>query len=144
MLIIVMRRCCAVLLMTYALFLASIKREYVTTFHDTRTASEFNVDYFLNATTDERKFGILVVNENLWRDIKNDMEDWLASRLPVWLEEQPPWLTDQHRSLIPEWAVDDKALLSRIRNKNVETILENRRRSSVAIAFGALPNAQTK
>jgi hypothetical protein len=135
--------CCAVLLVTYAIFLASIEREYVATFYDTRTASEFNADRFLNATTDERKFDILKKNENMWRDIRNDVKDWLASRLPVWLEEEPPWLTDRYRSLIPEWAVDDKALLSRIRNENVEAIISERR-GSVAGFFGALPNAQTK
>ena len=124
MLIIVMRRCCAVLLMTYALFLASIKREYVATFYDTRTASEFIVDRFFNATSDEIKFKILAANENLWRHIRYDVEAWLATSLPVWLEEEPPWLTDHNRSLIPEWAVDDKALLSRIRNENVEELLQ--------------------
>eukprot|EP00518_Triparma_eleuthera_P020772 CAMPEP_0197549932 /NCGR_PEP_ID=MMETSP1320-20131121/3695_1 /TAXON_ID=91990 /ORGANISM="Bolidomonas sp., Strain RCC2347" /LENGTH=479 /DNA_ID=CAMNT_0043110229 /DNA_START=103 /DNA_END=1542 /DNA_ORIENTATION=+ len=141
---IIMGICCAVLLVTYALFLASIERKYVATFFDTRTASEYNASCFLNATSDEMKFETLKVNENLWRDIRNDVKDWLTSRLPIWLEEEPSWLTDYHRSLIPAWAVDDKALLSRIRNKNVETILENRRRSSVANIIGALPNAQTK
>ena len=123
---------CAVLLVTYALFLASIERKYVATFIDTRTASKYNIENFLNATTDERKFDILRTNENLWRDIRGDLKAWLTSRLPVWLEEEPPWLTDYLRSLIPEWAVDDKALLLRIRNKNVEEILANRRRTSVA------------
>ena len=137
----VMGGSCAGLLVAYAFFLASIEGKYVATFIDTRTASEYNVDRYLNATTDERKLDILKKNENLWRDIRNDVKDWLASRLPVWLEEEPPWLTDRNRSLIPEWAVDDKALLSRIRNKNVEVILENRRRSTVAKVFGALPNA---
>jgi len=130
---------CTVLLVTYALFLASIEHKYVATFFDTRTASEYNAEYFLNATSDEKKFDILAVNENLWRDIRNDVKAWLATRLPVWLEEEPPWLTDYHRSLIPEWAVDDKALLSRIRNKNVEVILENRRRSTAAKVIEALP-----
>ena len=111
---------CAGLLVAYALFLASINREYATTYIYTRTASEYNVDKFLNATSDERKFDVLTVNESLWRDIRNDVKDWLAAGIPVWLEEQPPWLTDYNRSLIPEWAVDDKALLSRIRNENVE------------------------
>ena len=100
---------------------------------------EFNADRFFNATSDKMKFETLKNNENLWRDIRNDLKAWLETRLPVWLEEEPPWLTDYHRSLIPEWAVDNKALLSRIRNKNVEVILENRRRSSAANLLGALP-----
>mmetsp|Transcript_31179 Transcript_31179/g.61795 ORF Transcript_31179/g.61795 Transcript_31179/m.61795 type:complete len:191 (+) Transcript_31179:479-1051(+) len=137
---IIMGICCAVLLVTYALFLASIERKYVATFFDTRTASEYNADRFLNATTDEKKFDTLAVNENLWRNIRNDVKDWLASSLPAYLEEEPPWLTDYHRSIIPEWAVDDKALLSRIRNENVEELLQERR-GSVANLIGALPNA---
>ncbi len=135
----IMGSSCAGLLVTYALFLACIKREYVATFLDTRTASEYNVDKFLNATSDEKKFDTFAVNENLWRDIRNDVKDWLASSLPAWLEEQPPWLTDYNRSLIPEWAVDDKALLSRIRNENVKVIISERR-GSVAKLIGALPN----
>ena len=138
----IMGSSCAGLLVTYALFLASIERKYVATFIDTRTASEYNADYFLNATSDERKFDTLTVNENLWRDIRNDVKDWLAAGIPVWLEEQPPWLTDYNRSLIPEWAVDDKALLSKIRNAKVEELLQERRRSSVAKVIGALPKAQ--
>ena len=140
----IMGSSCAVLLVTYALFLASINREYVATFIDTRTASEFSADYFLNATNDEKKFGILEMNENLWRDIRNDVKAWLATSLPVWLEEEPPWLTDRYRSLIPEWAVDDKALLSRIINEKVEELLQERRRSSVAKVIGALPNVQAR
>mmetsp|Transcript_31169 Transcript_31169/g.61756 ORF Transcript_31169/g.61756 Transcript_31169/m.61756 type:complete len:492 (+) Transcript_31169:103-1578(+) len=137
---IIMGVSCAVLLVAFALFLASIEREYVATFFDTRTASEYNVDRFFNATSDERKFDALAMNENLWRDIRNDVKDWLASSLPAYLEEEPPWLTDYHRSIIPEWAVDDKALLSRIRNENVEELLQERR-GSVANLIGALPNA---
>ena len=124
MLNIIMGGSCAGLLVTYAIFLASINREYVATFIDTRTASEYNADKFLNATTDEKKFDTLAVNENLWVDIRTDVKAWLASRLPIWLEEEPRWLTDYNRSLIPEWAVDDKALLARIRNENVEELLQ--------------------
>jgi len=138
---IIMGGSCAGLLVTFALFLASIERKYVATFFDARTASEFNADKFLNATTDENKFAILAKNEKLWRNIRNDVKDWLAAGIPVWLEEQPTWLTDRYRSLIPEWAVDDKALLSRIRNENVEALLRERR-GSVAKLIGALPNAQ--
>ena len=77
------------------------------------------------------------MNEDLWRDIRNDVKAWLATRLRVWLKEKPRWLTDYNRSLIPEWAVDNKALLSKIRNENVEELLRERR-GSVANLIGAI------
>ena len=70
----IMGSSCAGLLVTYAILLASIKREYVATFLDTRTSSEYTVQFFFNATSDEEKFEIFTNNENLWRDIREDVK----------------------------------------------------------------------
>ena len=113
---------CAVLLVAFALFLASIEREYVATFFDTRTASAYLADRFMHARKDEQQLEILMINEELWRDIRGDVKSWLEERLPSWLEEEPTWFSAYKRSLIPDWAIDDKSLLSRIRNDAVEAL----------------------
>ena len=103
---------CAGLLVSFVLFLASIRREYIATFYDTRTATQHNAKRFFDATNDQMKFEILGVNELLRRDIRGDVKSWLEERLPSWLEEQPTWLTAYKKSLVPDWAIDDKVLLA--------------------------------
>ena len=129
------------LLGSFGLLLLSINRKYLVTFYDTRTGSQYITDRFYNGACDEVKFEILTMNEATWSHIRGDVKTWLEEKLPGWLEEQPPFLTDYNKSVIPEWAVDNKALLSRIRNENVEALLSERRRSSVAGLIEALPNA---
>ena len=63
------------------------------------------------------------------------MKAWINERLPVWLEEEPEWFTDQRRSIIPDDFVTDPAILIRLRTNNVKAIIDQRRRSSVGLIF---------
>ena len=128
------------LLSAFALLLCLIEPSYRETSHDTRNSVKYTADYFFFTESDEEKFKILTANENKWRHIKDDVKAWLEEKLSTWLESSPPWLTDYNRSLIPEWAIDDKSLLSRIRNKAVEALLQDRRRSSFVGLNGAATN----
>ena len=108
---------CLGLLGSFGLFLRTIEGEYVATFYDTRTASQYTADDFRNSREDEHKFNVLTKNVKLWSGIRAEVEAWLAESLPVWEEERPPWLTEQKMSLIPKGALgesegveaDDKA-----------------------------------
>jgi hypothetical protein len=61
--------------------------------------------------------------------------------LPFWLEERPEWFTDHLMSVIPDDLIEDKALLVRVRTKNVMGIIGERRRSSLGNAIGNLMEA---
>ena len=125
--------CCG-LLLSYVVFLATIKRSHVWTFLDTRTGCDYIQDEFKNSKIDAHKLGIFTKNEHKWKAaIGEEVKVWLQSRLEVWLESQPQWFDDYIKSTVPDWAVDDPAMLACIRNNKVEAIREFRkRRSSVA------------
>ena len=61
------------------------------------------------------------------------VKEWLNSRLPIWLDEHPHWFDDQKMSIIPEDLVEDPALLVRVRTKNVNGIIEGRRKSALGL-----------
>ena len=128
----IMGSSCAGMFIIFAIFLSSINPEYISTFTDTRINSESAADIFFRSEGDEKKFRIFLINEKLWCHIRDDVKTWLNSRLASWVKEEPRWLHDYNRSVIPDWAVYDKGLLARIRNEAVEVLREDRRRSSVA------------
>jgi len=109
---------CAGQLVAFALFLFTINLDYLATFYDTRTSSRYNIDFYFGAEgDDECRFSIFSNHERIWLPIKDDIKTWLDESLPRWLEESPPWFNDNKRSLIPEWLVEDKTLLSRVQSE---------------------------
>ena len=50
---------------------------------------------------DEVKAGVLVVNEVLWRLIRDKAEMWLDTGWETWEDERPDWFTDLWISALP-------------------------------------------
>jgi len=83
------------LVMSLFIILFSIKREYVGTFFSTKTGNQHVQEKFTNNEDDARKFKIFTKNENKWRDtIGEYVTVWVASCLPMWIDEKPEWFTD--------------------------------------------------
>ena len=115
--------CCGGLLIFYVLFLLFIERDYVHTFFDTRTGSTYAIEQFTKSESDEQKINIFTTHEGKWRGEVGDLvKEWLAIKLPLWLEEQPPWFCHGIKATIPDWAVEDKAFLAKIRTEEVLAI----------------------
>ena len=130
----VMYVCCGGLACSYAAFLLSIDRSFIWTFFDTSSSSDYLQGGFLESTDDSKKHNIFTTNENKWRnDIGEEVKVWLNKRLPVWVEEQPEWWNDHAKSIIPDWAVDDKTILATIRSTPVEQIRTSRRGSVLGL-----------
>ena len=133
---------CVGLLISYTSFLMTIKRSYFWTFFDTRTGNMYIQERFLSSELDRNKLSVFATNEYKWKGaIGEEVKTWLQGRLPVWLEEQPKWLTDNLKSILPDWAIDDPAMLARIRNKKVEAIRECRRRRSSVVGLIGVQDA---
>ena len=106
------------LLMAFTIFLITIKRDYVYTFFDTRTCSQYLADQYLNDDRDEHKIKLFTYSDLKWRkEIGDDVKTWLADKLPVWLEEQPIWFKRHRKASVPHWVIDDKDILKRIKGK---------------------------
>ena len=127
---------CVGIVTSYATLLISIKRKFLNTFLSTKTSNEISQEYFTKNEGDEERFEVLADNRYKWEyKIGPDVRAWIDERLPVWLEEEPEWFNDQRRSIIPDDFVTDLAILARLRTKNVEAIIEQRRRSSLGLIF---------
>ena len=134
--VLLMSGLCVGITLSYTCFLLSIKQTYVQTFYDTHTSNAYSQNMFLKRTEDNRKFSIFLINEHKWRkNIGPEVKIWLNSKLAGWLKDKPAWLDDQYKSIIPDWIVDDYALLMKLRNKKVQELRSKRRNST----FGALP-----
>jgi hypothetical protein len=123
---------CLGTVVSYTLLLLSMKQEYRYTFFSVKTGKQYTQEIFTMNSDSERKFKILSKNTHLWKKtIGVQVKSWIGEKLPVWIEEQPEWFNDEKMSLITDDMVEDPAMLVRLRTKNVQGILDQRRRSSV-------------
>ncbi|GMH62687.1 hypothetical protein TL16_g10562 [Triparma laevis f. inornata] len=122
--------CCIGLVLSFVLLLFSIERNYVRTFFDTRTCSEFVQDCFHLADEDLQKFNVFHFNENKWRsDIGEEVKAWVNESILRWLdeaEEEEGFLDDFAKSIIPDWIVEDPSILNEIRNSQVQELMSDR------------------
>mmetsp|Transcript_24058 Transcript_24058/g.50003 ORF Transcript_24058/g.50003 Transcript_24058/m.50003 type:complete len:508 (-) Transcript_24058:50-1573(-) len=94
-------------LTSYAFFLRTIERRYVSTFFDARTGDAYiQQERWSNQESDEYKIRIFTDNEKKWRyAIGDEVSAWVTEKMPAWMEEQPEWL-EKAVGMVPEWAMD--------------------------------------
>ena len=74
---------CAVLVLSYGLFLASINQGYVGTFFDSRSGNKFIQDQYAQALSDKERIKIFEYNEAKWRgSIGGDIKGEVAASKP--------------------------------------------------------------
>ena len=84
------------LILSFCLFLLTIKRCFVWTFFDWRTINEYLQENFKrDEATDETKFYLFTKNEAKWKKaIGEEVKAWLEERLPVgWRNSLSGWMT---------------------------------------------------
>ena len=126
----VMIMSCGGLLLSFVVLLCSIDQKYLGTFISTKTDNESNQEIFTENDDKQTKFSILECAEHKWRGkLGEEFMAWLNVRLAVWVEQEPDWPSDYHKSITPDWAVEErnKALLKRLRTKEVENLRSPRR-----------------
>eukprot|EP00518_Triparma_eleuthera_P003870 CAMPEP_0182456812 /NCGR_PEP_ID=MMETSP1319-20130603/2546_1 /TAXON_ID=172717 /ORGANISM="Bolidomonas pacifica, Strain RCC208" /LENGTH=477 /DNA_ID=CAMNT_0024655133 /DNA_START=284 /DNA_END=1714 /DNA_ORIENTATION=+ len=100
---------------SYVIFLASMESKYRNTFLRALTGKGFLRDEYRNAGTDEAKMFVVSYKESYWRpEVGDEVKEWLQSKLPGWLEEQPEWFDQLRRSQIPDWAIEHPEVLLRL------------------------------
>mmetsp|Transcript_1268 Transcript_1268/g.2153 ORF Transcript_1268/g.2153 Transcript_1268/m.2153 type:complete len:542 (-) Transcript_1268:22-1647(-) len=143
----VMGSCCVGLLLSFVVFLFSIKPDYARTFFDTRTASKYIQDSWHSAETDIQKFNCLVFNEVKWRtQIGEEVKAWVNKMLPLWLDAEEEgaldvegfFFDDYTKSLVPDWIVEDPTILNEIRNERVMEFMTERRSLPILKTSGSL------
>ena len=76
------------MVMSYALLLASVEREYLHTFISLKTSNEQVQQQFTHNQDDEQKFKIFGNHTGKWEyKIAKEVKVWLNKQLPIWLDE---------------------------------------------------------
>eukprot|EP00519_Triparma_laevis_P013538 CAMPEP_0182490554 /NCGR_PEP_ID=MMETSP1321-20130603/376_1 /TAXON_ID=91990 /ORGANISM="Bolidomonas sp., Strain RCC1657" /LENGTH=336 /DNA_ID=CAMNT_0024692759 /DNA_START=1397 /DNA_END=2407 /DNA_ORIENTATION=- len=117
---------------SFATFLYIIPSQYRQTFLSTETATQFTCRKFKSTSDDHLKMTFTFCgHQSTYAPIKEEVKDWINERLPVWLAEKPEWFDDSFKAMILDEYVEDKAILKKIRTKDIMAIRSARRRSSL-------------
>ena len=112
--------------LTFALILMLMKKEYRGTFFSTVRGKDQTMNFFLKGGDDEMKSEVIVTNEKHWVEIRPLMEEWVKSNWWRWKAEHPAWFTRAWISKVPiEWMPSDEEVAQK---KNIV----RRRRNSVS------------
>ena len=113
----VMIGCCIGLIVSFAVPLCAIDQKYLSTFISTKTGTTFIQEYITKKKEDEKKIENFENNENKWKPyIGDETKAWVGENLQRWINEKPKWFTDYRKSTIKDWAVEDNALLKKLRS----------------------------
>jgi hypothetical protein len=87
-----------------------MKSEYRNSFFSAVTGPEMTCSQFLDSTDDFTKADAIFHNNvHHWITIEDDAAHWVDENWDRWRDEQPDWLTDDMKKLIPiDWIPDEK------------------------------------
>lgn len=107
----------AVLLML--VFFLNIKKEYRKTFWSLKRGKDVTMGHFTDRTDDATKSLVFLKNYRHWREIEDEVKDWVLDNWNTWVIDQPEWFNDNIKSRIPPRMVpvlDDQKTLQRFQN----------------------------
>jgi len=88
-------------LITFLLFLLVMKKGYRRTFFASKTGKQNTQNYFLLGADDSVKSIVVKNNKKQWKDIREDVKEWVQANYWRWDEERPAWFTDAWLSKVP-------------------------------------------
>ena len=99
-------------MISFAGFLCLIKKEYLWTFYDMRTGSQYVMDTFVKeAETDEIRFMVFTHHLSLYESIEEELKIWLEDNWERWEEEKEDWFNAAAISFVPAEFLPKKALV---------------------------------
>ena len=114
-------------MIVFLVFFLSIKKEYWGTFVSRERGKDYAVRRFLSGSDDATKADAIFPNtRKYWEKIEGEVEKWVKDNWKRWMEEEPEWLDDNMKAMIPPHmipSVQDR--------KKVEMLQSERRRSSM-------------
>lgn len=129
----------------FIIFVLSMQRRYRITFFSVMTGKQYSWKYFRDADNDKTKVDIFSSHKTYWEDIQVEIEIFIKENYSVWVDESPPWFTENVRLSIPRSMIPrDEMRAESDEVKRIEVAQEHRRRSSIAIAAEVLEQAAQK
>ncbi|GMI10985.1 hypothetical protein TrLO_g9310 [Triparma laevis f. longispina] len=116
----------AIWVVSAASFAPVIKREYLHTFYDADTSSDFNRKAFLNLREDEeaQKSALITCHPDNYKKNRDVVKKWTLKNWHLWEEEKSAWFTDAwidgvDNVLIPyDWRVKYKKTKGGLKTTN--------------------------
>jgi len=109
-------------------------KKYRISFLSTMTGKQAAVEQWNNAEEDEGKVAILLYNEVLWAEVRDEVGDWIKAGWWRWEDESPSWWTEGLKRSIPIDMVPSDEL--KLDNQRRDSSM--RRRSSAATLVAGL------
>ena len=88
-------------MVSFVLFLSRINKEYLVTFFDNRTGSQFLCDNWRNGRSDKERFYVFGKHKSLYKSINKELKDWLNKNWEKWEEEKEDWFITKMICKIP-------------------------------------------
>ena len=83
-------------LLVFGIFLLVTRQSHRHTFFTTETGRRYTILYFLHqGATEHEKAEIFVSNHHHWREIRDDVREWVEANWSRWQAKKPAWMT-QH------------------------------------------------
>ena len=139
----------------FFVFLNSIKRKYIRTFLSIETGGQLTMRQFMESDHDGIKAGaVFQCSEHTWRKIRPGVKLWVKTNYDDWIEQRPPWFTDEMRAKIPSDMIPSN--MDRQRMKSLARLYDSsaidmkrmvaqaRRNSDFGLTVGGLGNMLAK
>jgi len=131
---------------SFGIFLSRINKEYLVTFFDTRTGSQFLCHTWRDAISDEQRFNVFSKHRSLYKSINKELKDWLSENWDRWEEENEEWFTAKMIGKIPDELLPEKftsklgvgakgrrkSIVAMMKAEEKEEVFEKARRASAA------------
>jgi len=86
---------------TFGLFLVLMKKEYRGTFWSVQLGKQLTMDYFSKGQGDATKAIVLNKNKLQWREIREDVKEWVQGGWWRWKEDKPAFYTEKFIASVP-------------------------------------------
>jgi len=100
----------AVAVVSAAVALRAMKREYWPTFFSTKTGWKQTQSYFLDSEDDETRMDIFTNNLRQWKSIVPEVKAFVLANWEKWGYSKPEWWTEGHKASIPADMIPPAAL----------------------------------
>jgi len=96
--------------LSFGIFSRLINKDYLWTFYDIRTGSQFLCDNWRNGITDIERFETFDNHRTLYKSIEPELKVWLEENWERWEEEKEDWFNAAAISSVPVDLLPKKAL----------------------------------
>ena len=85
----------------FLVFLQLMKKRYRSGFFSLQTSKSKSIAYFLDGKNDADKAEVMKSNERQWREVREQVKDWVQEGWWRWSEEKPQWFSPAWIGRVP-------------------------------------------